>query len=205
MIEGRRDMSEISTRRTEEVRAIRLGVLGEFEGQLNLTVDHGPDGLRGLAFTPEDYAAVAAIRPSRALRGPDALVTALGDQQAIWMVPAVPAIEDFDIRPVLRRGIDIIDVTEDGYRVRSADGAEFELTETQARVVSRIDGSATLAELARDVEREYRSDPDTKDEIAGIERETGVAFEQLLAEELVELCDVAVQTGAFTLEPAVRS
>lgn len=185
---------------------VRLGYLTHFETSSTLTVGDYVGGKKlGMKLTPEHVALLSSLDPTvndrEFVSEHLGLITWMAEQGFLLIVKSDADAKDLNIVPVPRREVNIDKAVKNGYRVLTNNGEPFIVTELGVRLLSAIDGQATLGEIVEGVKQAIINNPEEQLLIAKNEKESGKSFDLMLLDEALALIKATLTSRALSYEP----
>lgn len=189
-----------------DVHIVRLGYFLPSEAGYSLVLDDRIGGhKRGFGLEPQFFDLLVSLDPTESDRNftqdEQALLIWMADQGILSLIGVHADLVDFNMIPVSRQPLSLVEELEQGYRIRVGDGEPFTISEIAFRFLPLIDGLRTLGEIAALVERDTLANTADRQMAMQVEHDHGRNFGSLLREEVFHFIGQVTRSGAMTFEP----
>ncbi len=186
---------------------VRLGHMHPQSEGFSLTVSREPSRESvGILVSEQQHDFLLSIDPTVADRvfapSETKFLTALAEKSALVFITDGSGVSQFDIIPVSRQGVWIVDsaTVDEGYLARAADGHEFKLTEVGGALLEVFLVGRTLTSMLEQIRSTFEATDEGRTLIADVEAATGASFDETLGGEALQFIKVLSAEGVATFE-----
>ncbi len=184
---------------------VRLGHMYPQSDGFSLTLSHKAAlTTPGILVSEQQHDFLLSIDPTVADRvfapTETKFLAALAERGALVFVADGSGVSQFDIVPVSRQGIWIVDNIDEGYIARAEDGHEFNLTEVGGALLEIFHPGRTLTSMLEQLRSAFEATDEGRALITDVEAATGASFDETLGGEALQFIKALSNEGIATFE-----